>query len=157
MIKLDRIDIALLNALQKDASESLTAISERIGLSQNAAWRRVKILEDAGVIIGRTAQLNPDKLGLKLTVFVAVKTSQHTGDWLETFAKGVKLLPEIVGFYRMSGDIDYLLKVIVTDMEGYDRVYKKLISIAPLADVSSSFAMERLKDTTQLPLPKDMF
>ncbi|PHR91604.1 MAG: transcriptional regulator [Robiginitomaculum sp.] len=157
MSKLDRLDIALLEALQTDASESLSAISERIGLSQNAAWRRVKALEDAGYIEGRVARLNPDKLGLNLTVFVSVKTNQHNRDWLQTFAKGVALLPEVVEFYRMSGDVDYLLKILVPDMAGYDLVYKKLIAIAPLADVSSSFAMERLKDTGHLPLPKDCF
>lgn len=157
MSKLDRLDIALLNALQTDASESLSSIAERIGLSQNAAWRRVKLLEDEGYIEGRTARLNPDKLGLNLTVFVSVKTNQHTKEWLQTFAKGVALLPEIVGFYRMSGDVDYLLKILVPDMAGYDRVYKKLIAIAPLADVSSSFAMERLKDTGRLPLPNESF
>lgn len=157
MSKLDRLDIALLNALQTDASESLSSIAERIGLSQNAAWRRVKLLEDEGYVEGRMARLNPDKLGLNLTVFVSVKTNQHTKEWLQTFAKGVALLPEIVGFYRMSGDVDYLLKILVPDMAGYDRVYKKLIAIAPLADVSSSFAMERLKDTGRLPLPNESF
>ncbi len=157
MKKLDRLDIALLDALQNDASESLSAISQRIGLSQNAAWRRVKAMEDAGVIEARTVRLNPDMLGLKLTVFVAIKTNQHTQDWLKTFAAGVALLPEVVGFYRMSGEVDYLLKILVADMADYDRVYKNLIAIAPLADVSSSFAMERLKDTGNLPLPKDRF
>ena len=157
MSKLDRTDISLLQALQTDASESLSSIAQRIGLSQNAAWRRVKALEESGIIEGRVAQLSPDKLGLKLTVFVAVKTNQHTKEWLEKFASGVKLLPEVIGFYRMSGEVDYLLKILVVDMADYDRVYKKLIAIAPLADVSSSFAMERLKDTCVLPLPKDSF
>ncbi|PHR61203.1 MAG: transcriptional regulator [Robiginitomaculum sp.] len=157
MSKLDKLDIALLEALQTDASESLSLIADRIGLSQNAAWRRVKILEDTGYIEGRVARLNPDKLGLHLTVFVAVKTNQHNEDWLKTFAQGVEKLPEVVGFFRMSGDVDYLLKILVTDMADYDRVYKKLITIAPLADVSSSFAMERLKDTSKLPLSIDRF
>lgn len=157
MSKLDKLDIALMDALQKDCSESLSIIAERIGLSQNAAWRRVKILEDGGYIDGRSARLNLAKLGLNLTVFVSIKTAQHNEDWLETFAKGIARLPEVVGFYRMSGDIDYLLKILVPDMDGYDRVYKKLISIAPLADVSSSFAMERIKDTGCVPLPRDHF
>jgi Lrp/AsnC family transcriptional regulator len=152
MRKLDQRDRALLNALQTDASESLSAIAERVGLSQNAAWRRVKALEEDGIIEGRYAKLSPDKLGLDLTVFVTIKTAQHTQDWLDIFAKGVARLPEVVGFYRMSGDVDYLLKILVADMDGYDRVYKKLISIAPLADVSSSFAMERIKDTGAVPL-----
>ncbi|HFB55245.1 MAG TPA: Lrp/AsnC family transcriptional regulator [Hellea balneolensis] len=152
MRKLDQRDRALLNALQTDASESLSAIAERVGLSQNAAWRRVKALEEDGIIEGRYAKLSPDKLGLDLTVFVTIKTAQHTQDWLDIFAKGVAQLSEVVGFYRMSGDVDYLLKILVADMDGYDRVYKKLISIAPLADVSSSFAMERIKDTGAVPL-----
>jgi Lrp/AsnC family transcriptional regulator len=152
MRKIDRLDRALLDALQTDASQSLSSIAERIGLSQNAVWRRVKALEDDGIIEGRYAKLNPDKLGLALTVFVTIKTAQHNADWLDVFAKGVRQLPEVVGFYRMSGDVDYLLKILVTDMDDYDRVYKKLISIAPLADVSSSFAMERIKDTGAVPL-----
>ena len=152
MTKLDHIDIALLDALQADASQSLSAISERIGLSQNAAWRRVKNLEECGYIESKHVRLNPDKLGLKLTVFVTVKTAEHNEGWLEQFAKGVTQIPEVVGFYRMSGDVDYLLKIIAKDMKDYDRVYKKLISIAPLSDVTSSFAMERIKDTGRLPL-----
>lgn len=114
MSKLDKLDIALMDALQKDCSESLSIIAERIGLSQNAAWRRVKILEDGGYIDGRSARLNLAKLGLNLTVFVSIKTAQHNEDWLETFAKGIARLPEVVGFYRMSGDIDYLLKILVS-------------------------------------------
>ncbi len=152
MSKLDRLDIALLDALQSDCAQSLSLIAEKIGLSQNAAWRRVKNLEEAGYIEGRSARLNLEKLGLNLTVFVAIKTAQHNEKWLATFSSGVALLPEVVGLYRMSGDMDYLLKILVPDMKGYDRVYKKLISIAPLTDVSSSFSMERIKDTARVPL-----
>lgn len=153
MSKLDHIDIALLEALQTDASISLSTIAEQIGLSQNAAWRRVKLLKDKNYIYGKVTRLNPEAIGLKLTVFVTIKTAEHTQDWLDAFAKGVSRIPEVVGFYRMSGEVDYLLKVLVTDMSDYDRVYKQLISIAPLSDVSSSFAMERIKDTTKIPLP----
>ena len=118
----------------------------------NACWRRVKRLDENNVIRKRVALLSEAALNLGVTVFVSVKTSQHNDQWLADFALGVKALPEVVEFYRMSGEVDYLLKIVVQDIDDYDRVYKKLIAVAPLHDVSSSFAMERIKSSTALPL-----
>ena len=148
----DQYDHKILNQLQKDADISTADLAELIGLSTNACWRRVKRLEEHGVIRGQVALLDERALGLDVTVFVSDKTNQHTDDWLDKFAGGVKAIPEVIEFYRMSGDIDYLLKIVVSDIADYDRVYKKLISVAPMYDVSSSFAMERIKTSTVLPL-----
>ncbi len=149
---MDRADRALLALLQEDASLSNAELAERVNLSANACWRRIKRLEEEGFIRKRVALLSQEALELGLTVFVAVKTASHNDEWLRTFAEGVAKLPEVVEFYRLSGDTDYLLKVVVRDIHDYDRVYKQLISIAPLHDVSSSFAMERIKSSTALPL-----
>ena len=153
MGEFDRTDLRLLAALQEDATPSLNELAERAGLSTNACWRRVKRLEDAGVIRKRVALLDPVAAGCPVTVFVAVRTSQHTHEWLDAFARAVQTIPEVVEFYRMSGDLDYLLKVMVADIAHYDRVYKRLIREISLSDVSASFAMEQIKYTTALPLP----
>ncbi len=153
MTTLDRLDKRILGYLQEDASLSNAEIAERVGLSPNACWRRIRRLEEQQIIRRRVALLNQEKLDLKVTVFVAIKTNQHTDEWLTTFAEGIKGIPEVVEFYRMSGETDYLLKIVAVDIEDYDRVYKKLIAVAPLHDVSSSFAMERIKSSTALPLP----
>ncbi len=150
--KLDKFDRQILAFLQDDASSTTASIAERIGLSTNAVWRRIRSLEESGIIRARVALLSEDKLGLGTTVFVGLKTSEHSQGWLDTFAQGVKAIPEVVEFYRMSGDVDYLLKIVVRDIDHYDRVYKKLIGVAPLHDVSSSFAMQRIKSSTALPL-----
>ena len=121
-------------------------------MSTNACWRRIKRLQEDGFIRRRVALLDEHKLGLNVTVFVSVKTREHNQEWLAAFASGISALPEVVEFYRMSGDTDYLLKIVVADINDYDRVYQKLISIAPMHDVSSSFAMERIKSSTELPL-----
>ena len=139
--------------LQENCDVSVADLADKIGLSTNACWRRIKRLQDEGLIESRVALLNPEALGLNVTVFVSVKTSQHNEDWLSRFADGIADIPEVTEFYRMSGDIDYLLKVVVKDIQDYDRVYKKLIAVAPMQDVSSSFAMERIKSSTALPLP----
>ncbi len=152
MVELDRIDTRILAALQADASLAIAELAAAAGLSSNACWRRVKRLEESGVIRRRVALLDPVKLGLGVTVFVTVRTNEHAEEWLEGFAKGVAQIPEVVEFYRMSGEVDYLLKVLVSDIAHYDRVYKRLIKTATLADVSSSFAMEQLKYTTAVPL-----
>lgn len=149
---LDRIDRRILQALQADASVAIAQIGEKVGLSHNACWRRIKRLEEAGIIRKRVALLDPHKLGHGVTVFVTVRTSHHTEEWLEKFARGVAALPEVMEFYRISGDVDYLLKVLVADIAEYDRFYKKLIAIAPLYDVSSNFAMEQVKYTTEIPV-----
>lgn len=152
MREIDDIDTRILKELQRDATLSVQDIGERVGLSQNACWRRIKQLESKGIIRARVALLDQDALGLKLTIFVLMRTDQHSEEWLESFSSGLKNIPEVVEHYRLSGDLDYLLKLVVRDMEDYDRVYKKLISVAPMRDVSGYFAMERIKCTTQLPL-----
>lgn len=152
-VEFDVFDRRLLAALQADASISMSALGEIVGLSANAVWRRVKLMEEAGVIRGRVALLSPEALGLDLTVFVSVKTNQHTAEWLDRFAKGVAAIPEVVEFHRMAGEWDYLIKLHVSTVADYDRVYRRLIATAPLSDVSSSFAMETIKATTALPVP----
>lgn len=149
---MDRLDHKILAFLQEDAGLSVAEIGERVGLSSTPCWRRIRNLEDAGIIERRVALLNRTRLGLDTTVFVAVKTSQHTEDWLQHFADVVAAFPEIVEFYRMSGDVDYLMKVVVADIPAFDAFYKRLIAAVDLSDVSSSFAMEEIKFTTALPL-----
>ena len=149
---LDKFDRQILQALQEQADLPAAQIAERIGLSNNACWRRIKRMEQEGIIRKKVALLDEAALGLKVTVFVAIKTTEHNDTWLQKFAQGIQDIPEVVEFYRMSGDTDYLLKIVVQDIDDYDRVYKKIIAVAPLHDVSSSFAMERIKSSTALPL-----
>ena len=151
-IVLDATDRRLLALLQEDATLSVADLATRIGLSPTPCWKRVKRLERVGLIRGRVALLDRAALGLDVTVFVAVRTTQHSDEWLQTFAEGVARIPEVVEFYRMSGEVDYLLKVVARDIADYDRIYRKLIKVAPLHDVSSSFAMQEIKSTTALPL-----
>ena len=131
---------------------SVAEISSRVGLSTTPCWRRIQKLEEAGTIRKRVALLDGEKLNVGVTVFVSVRTDRHDADWLALFAGAVQEFPEVVEFYRMSGDIDYLLRVVVPDIAAYDRFYKRLIERVPLSDVSSSFAMEQIKYTTALPL-----
>ena len=152
MDELDRLDLRILDLVQENASLSNADVAEQIGLSPNACWRRTRRLEERGVIRKKVALLSQEKLHLDVTVFVGIKTNEHNDQWLKKFSDGVAAIPEVVEFYRMSGDTDYMLKIVVKDIADYDRVYKKLISVVPLHDVSSSFAMERLKSTTALPL-----
>lgn len=149
---IDDIDRALLAALQKDASLSVDQLSERVHLSRNACWRRIKRLEEEGFIKGRVALLDAAKLKVGLTVFIAIRTAHHEARWLEKFSAAVRDIPEIVGVYRTTGDIDYLLQAVVPDVAGYDALYKRLIDRIALSDVSSSFVMEKIKETTALPL-----
>lgn len=149
---MDRTDKKILALLQEDATPTVAQIAERVGLSATPCWRRIQNLEKRGVIRRRVALLDPGELNVGVTVFARVKTSQHNIDWLEGFATAVAAIDEVVEFYRMSGDIDYLLKIVVPDIERYDAVYKRLIAAADFADVSSSFAMEEIKFTTALPL-----
>ena len=149
----DRTDIAILRLLQRDASVSVSAIADSVHLSQNACWRRIKLMEENGVIRKRVALLDPKLLGVGVTVFVSVRAAEHTEKWLESFTAAVRRIPEVVEFYRMAGDVDYLLKLQVADIGAYDRVYKTLIRSAKLMDVSAAFAMEEMKRTTELPLP----
>ncbi len=148
----DVIDRRILAALQDDATLSMNEIAARVGLSATPCWRRIQKLEEAGIIRKRVALLNGPAIAAGVSVFVSVRTNQHTDEWLKRFAEVVSAMPEVVEFYRLSGDIDYLLKVVVPDIAAYDAFYKKLVSKIDLSDVSSSFAMEEIKYTTALPL-----
>ncbi len=156
MPKLDRIDRQILTLMQEDASLPIQKVAERVGLSVNPCWRRIRQLEAAGVIEGRVALVNPEKVGLGLTVFVRVKTREHSADWARRLNEVIAAMPEIQECHRIGGDVDYLLKVVVEDMAGYDRTYKDIIARLPsLADVSALFSMERLKSATALPIPAE--
>jgi len=150
--EIDTIDRRILAELQRDGSLSVDQLSERVGLSRNACWRRMKRLEDDRVIAGRVALVDAEKVGLGLSVFILVRTSRHDPDWLKLFRDAVTSLPEITGVYRMSGDLDYILRARVADVKAYDRLYQRLISRVPLTDVSASFVMEEIRDTTVLPM-----
>lgn len=148
---MDKKDIEILALLQKDATIALVDLAKAVNLSSTPCWRRVQKLQDEGVIRRQVVLCDPGKLNLGLTAFVSIRTGQHNEDWTNRFLSGARDIPEIVEIYRMSGDIDYLLKVMVPDIAGYDQVYKKLVRVAELQDVSSSFAMEVVKSTTALP------
>lgn len=150
--KIDNLDRSLLSIIQSDASLSMDALAERLNLSRNACWRRLKRLEEEGVIKGRVALLNPQALDLGLSVIVQIRTNTHDPQWLGKFEQAVRNIPEILGAYRTSGELDYVLRIRVADVSGYDRFYKRLIEQVPIADISASFVMEDLKDTTELPL-----
>ena len=149
---MDAIDRLILGLLQRDASMPVGDIAVAVGLSQTPCWRRIKRLEEDGVIAKRVALVDPAKAAFNLTAFVAVKTNQHTEKWLQAFATEVSAIPEVLEIHRMTGDIDYLLKIVCRDMGHYDAVYKQLISSIEFSDVSSTFSMERIKETTELPL-----
>jgi len=151
-IKIDEIDRAILSRLQKDASQSIDALADDVNLSRNACWRRVKRLEADGVLKQRVGLVDADAVGLGLQVLVLVKTNNHETDWLNRFREAIRSMPEIVGAQRTSGDLDYLLRVRVKDVAAYDRFYQRLIAKIPIADVSASFVMEDIKETTALPL-----
>jgi len=149
---MDDIDKAIMAQLQRDSSTPVSEISESVGLSSTPCWRRIKKLEEQGVIRRRVALADQDMLNLKLTAFVAVKAGEHSERWVKEFASAVARIPEVVELHRMSGDVDYLMKVVAPDMAHFDRVYKALISAAEFSDVTSTFSMEALKYTTELPL-----
>ncbi|WP_286235127.1 Lrp/AsnC family transcriptional regulator [Thalassotalea sediminis] len=149
---MDKFDKKILEILQKDCTLSVSDVASQVGLSTTPCWRRIQALEKNGVIKGRVALADPEQLNVGLTVFVMVKTNQHNPQWLEAFGKIAEEFTEIIEFYRMSGEVDYLLRVVVSDMKAYDSFYKKLIDRASFADISSSFAMEEIKYTTALPV-----
>lgn len=151
-VDFDTIDRRILAELQLDATLSAEQLSQRVGLSRNACWRRVRMLEESGVITGRVALLDPEKLGYGLSVFMLIRTSSHEPGWLEKFRAAAASLPEITGIYRMSGDLDYVLRARVADMKAYDRLYQRLIAKVPLSDCSASFVMEEIRETTTLPI-----
>jgi len=149
---IDQIDARILLELQRDAGLSQRDLAERVGLSQNACWRRLRALEEEGIIQGRTLRLNRDKLGLGLVVFVLIKTRHHSASWLQTFRTHVSSIPDIVDFFRIGGDYDYLLKIVTADMASYDAVYQRLIQKVELESVTSYFAMEAIEEQRPLPL-----
>ena len=149
---LDAMDVKILKILQEDCTRPVAEIGKEVGLSTTPCWRRVQKLEEAGVIQRRVAVLDPAKVNAGVTVFVSIKTDQHSLAWLEKFRGAVADFPEVVEFYRMSGEVDYLLRVAVPDIAAFDVFYKKLIARIEIAKVSSAFAMERMKYTTALPL-----
>lgn len=150
--KLDEIDRKILRVLQRDASISVDSLAEKVHLSRNACWRRVKQMEERGIIRGRVTLVEPAAVDLDLSVFVLIRTSEHEPAWLKTFHQTIRDLPEIVGAHRMSGDLDYVLRIRVSSVKGYDRFYQKLISRIPISDISASFVMDDIKDTTELPI-----
>jgi Lrp/AsnC family transcriptional regulator len=149
---LDGIDRAILRLIADDSTLSLGDIAEKVGLTQTPCWKRIKRMEQDGIIRKRIAVLDPDKIGLPVSVFVAVETADHSSDWLARFATVVQSTPEVVDAWRMSGDVDYLLHVVVPDIAAYDTFYRKLIAAVPLRNVTSRFAMERMKNGP-LPIP----
>ena len=149
---IDEIDRKLLTLLQEDASLSVDALADRVHLSRNACWRRVKRLEADGIIQKRVAIIDPVAVGLGLQVFVLIRTNDHSAAWLKAFRSAVHQMPEIIGAQRMTGDLDYVLRVRVADVPAYDRFYQRLIEKVQIADVSASFVMEDVKETTALPV-----
>src|SRR3981189_1772850 len=151
--RLDAIDRKILTVLQEDASLSVAEIGDRVGLSSTPCWKRIQRLEGGGVILGRVALGDPNKTGLGISVFVSVESSDHSEAWLRKFADAVSAMPEVMEFYRMAGDVDYMLRVGVADMRTHDVFYKKLIGAVPLKNVTSRFGMEKIKSVTALPVP----
>ena len=150
---LDPTDLAILRLIQADASLSLGDIAKEVGLTQTPCWKRIRRMEEAGIITGRVTLVNAEKLGLGISVFVAIETGDHSAAWIESFAKTVAEMPEIVECWRLGGDVDYLLRVVVSDMTAYDGFYRKLTArVTSLRKVTSRFAMECVKSTTALPI-----
>ncbi len=150
---MDRIDRDLLALLQRDATLSIADLAQQVGLSATPCWKRIQRLEADGVILRRVALVDQNKIGLGLTVFVSVESADHSEAWLRKFADAVSAMPEVMEFYRMAGDVDYMLRVVVADMQSYDVFYKKLIGAVPLKNVTSRFAMEKIKSVTAFPVP----
>ena len=151
-MRIDDFDRKILKCLQTDASQAIESIAEQVGLSRNACWRRIKALEEAGIITGRVALVDPDKVGAGLSAFIMIRTNRHEPEWIDAFNKAVQNIPEIVGVYRTSGDIDYIVRARIADMADYDRIYQSLIRKVSLSDVSATFVMEDIKETNSVPL-----
>ncbi|NKE44710.1 Lrp/AsnC family transcriptional regulator [Roseomonas frigidaquae] len=151
--ELDRIDREILRLIMQDSARSLAEIAQEVGLTPTPCWKRIRRMEEAGVITGRVAIVDPARVGLPISVFVAVETGDHSGEWIARFAEAVSSLPEIVECWRLGGDVDYLLRVVVPDMAGYDAFYRRFVAAVPsLRKVTGRFAMERVKSTTALPI-----
>jgi Lrp/AsnC family transcriptional regulator len=151
-VSLDQMDLKILRIVQEDCTKPVAEIGKAVGLSTTPCWRRIQKLEEQGVIRRRVALLDPAKVHAGVTVFVSITTTEHSMAWLETFHAALADFPEVVEFHRMSGAVDYLLRVVVPDIGAYDAFYKKLIGRIELSGVSSAFAMEQIKYTTALPL-----
>ena len=151
--RLDAIDRRILRVLQEDAKLSVAEIGERVGLSSTPCWKRIQRMEIDGVITGTVALVDQNKIGLGLSVFVSVESGDHSNAWLKKFAEAVRSMPEVLEFYRMAGDVDYMLRLVVADMESYDFFYRKFIGAVALKNVTSRFAMEKIKSVTALPVP----
>jgi len=149
---MDRLDRKILRLLQEDSTLAVADIAKKVGLSTTPCWRRIQKLEEEGVIQRRVAILDPVKLNTRVNVFVSIRTNAHSIEWLKRFSEVIQEFPEVVEFYRMSGEVDYLLRVVVPDIAAYDAFYKRLIARIEIRDVSSAFAMEQIKNTTELPL-----
>ena len=152
---MDNTDRKILAILQEDASLPVAEVAARVNLSQTPCWRRIQKLEEAGVIQGRVAILDPNAIGLGLTVFVEIETGDHSREWLDRFAEAINTMPEVMEVYRMAGDVDYLIRLAVANMAAYDDFYRRLIALVPMKNVTSRFAMERVKYTTAYPLATD--
>jgi|TARA_Y100000310_G_scaffold286719_1_gene311132 Lrp/AsnC family transcriptional regulator len=149
---MDSTDRKILELLQEDASRSIEQIAQAVNLSSTPCWKRIRRLESDGVIHKRVVLLDPDKVGAGMVVFVEIRTNDHSAQWLSRFKTAVENMPEVLDFYRMAGDIDYLLRVVVPTMDAFNEFYKRLIGRIPFSNVTSSFAMERIKYTTALPI-----
>ncbi len=149
---MDAIDLKILRTLQDDSSLPVARVADIVGLSASPCWKRINRLERDGIIRRRTAVLDGERLGFGLTVFVSVRTGEHSGEWLRGFAESVSAMPEVQEFHRMAGEIDYMLKVVVPDMRAFDAFYKRLVDSTPLVEVTSRFSMETIKETTALPI-----
>jgi Lrp/AsnC family transcriptional regulator len=152
---MDVTDLKILAILQEDASLAVADVANRVNLSQTPCWRRIQRLEESGVIARRVALADPEKIGFGLSVFVEIETGDHSAGWLERFASAIVDMPEVMEVYRMAGDVDYLLRIAVTNMGDYDTFYRKLIAAVPLKNVTSRFAMERVKFTTAYPVLRE--
>src|SRR5579863_2833750 len=154
---MDEVDRSLLAILQQDATLSIAQTAERVGLSPTPCWKRIQKLEATGVITRRVAVVDPDRVGVGLSVLVSIEAGEHTPQWLTRFSAGIAAMPEVMEVYRMAGDVDYILRVAVADMAEYDAFYKRLIAVAPMKNITSRFAMERMKHTTAYPLHPGAF
>ena len=151
--RIDAIDRKILRVLQEDASLSVADIGDRVGLSSTPCWKRIQRMEQDGIITGKVALVDQNKIGLGITVFVSVESNDHSDEWLKKFASAVRKMPEVMEFYRMAGDVDYMLRVVISDMQAYDVFYRQLIAAVALKNVTSRFAMEKIRSITALPVP----
>ncbi len=149
---MDEMDRRILRILQEDCSLPVSDVARQVGLSNSPCWKRINRMQNDGIIRRQTAVLDAGRLGFGLTVFVSIKTGEHSSEWLAAFSNDITAMPEVMEVHRMAGEVDYMLKVVVRDMESFDEFYKRLIGITALSDVTSRFSMEKLKDTTALPI-----